>query len=240
MKILALDTSNQTMSIALLEDEKMLASYTTSVHRNHSVTLMPAIEYLMVKNNVKPKELDRIVVAKGPGSYTGLRIGVTTAKTLAWTLGIELTAVSSLAHLASSVSEKETMIVPVFDARRGNVYTGVYRWEENKLCSVVEDQHTHFGRWLEQLAQLFDGEAIVFVGELSASLKEQIYSQPTEKYTIDENFLLNSVNLGRLGLEELPVAHLESFVPTYLKLAEAEEKWLSTNPKQRNHYVEKI
>lgn len=240
MKILALDTSNRTMSIALLEDDKMLASYATSVNKNHSVTLMPAIEWLMKKNNVRPKDLDRIVVAKGPGSYTGLRIGVTTAKTLAWTLGIELAAVSSLAHLASSVAERDKLIVPVFDARRGNVYTGAYRWEENKLRTVAADQHISFSIWLEQLTRSFEGETIVFVGELSDLMKEQIYSQLKDGYEINESFLLNSVHLGRLGLEELPVENLESFVPTYLKLAEAEEKWLSTHPQQRDHYVKKI
>ena len=86
VRILAIDTSNQTLSIAVCENQKILGSYTATVKRNHSLTLMPAIDYLMSQLNLAPTAIDRFVVAEGPGSYTGLRLGVTTAKTLAYTL----------------------------------------------------------------------------------------------------------------------------------------------------------
>ncbi len=85
VRILAIDTSNQTLSIAVCENQKILGSYTATVKRNHSLTLMPAIDYLMSQLNLAPTAIDRFVVAEGPGSYTGLRLGVTTAKTLAYT-----------------------------------------------------------------------------------------------------------------------------------------------------------
>ncbi|NSS17968.1 tRNA (adenosine(37)-N6)-threonylcarbamoyltransferase complex dimerization subunit type 1 TsaB, partial [Enterococcus faecalis] len=102
VRILAIDTSNQTLSIAVCENQKILGSYTATVKRNHSLTLMPAIDYLMSQLNLAPTAIDRFVVAEGPGSYTGLRLGVTTAKTLAYTLKKELVGISSLQTLAAN------------------------------------------------------------------------------------------------------------------------------------------
>ena len=83
MKVLAFDTSSKALSLAILEDKQLLAETTINIKKNHSITLMPAIDFLMGSLDLTPKDLDRIVVAEGPGSYTGLRIAVATAKTLA-------------------------------------------------------------------------------------------------------------------------------------------------------------
>ena len=83
MKVLAFDTSSKALSLAILEDKQVLAETTINIKKNHSITLMPAIDFLMASLDWTPKDLDRIVVAEGPGSYTGLRIAVATAKTLA-------------------------------------------------------------------------------------------------------------------------------------------------------------
>ena len=99
MKVLAFDTSSKALSVALLEEENRLAELTLTIKKNHSITLMPTIEFLMTSIDWKPTDLDRIVVAEGPGSYTGLRIAVATAKTLAQTLKIDLVGVSSLLAL---------------------------------------------------------------------------------------------------------------------------------------------
>ncbi|WP_419349001.1 tRNA (adenosine(37)-N6)-threonylcarbamoyltransferase complex dimerization subunit type 1 TsaB, partial [Acinetobacter baumannii] len=80
--------------------------------------------------------IDRFVVAQGPGSYTGLRIAVTTAKSFAWTMGKELVGISSLALLAGNVQETTALIVPLFDARRDNVFAGVYQWQDQHLQNV--------------------------------------------------------------------------------------------------------
>jgi tRNA threonylcarbamoyl adenosine modification protein YeaZ len=127
MKLLAMDTSNQTLAVAVLENEKLLAHFQLNRKMNHSLTLMPAIESVMQASGLEPADLDRIVVAKGPGSYTGIRIAVTTAKTLAETLKIELTTVSSLAVIAGNI-HTDKLIIPMMDARRNNVYASAYRW----------------------------------------------------------------------------------------------------------------
>ena len=97
MKILAIDTSNDVLGVALLSEDKIIGEYITNLKRNQSVRVMPAIERLLADCGTKPSELDKIVVAEGPGSYTGIRTGVTVAKTMAWSLGVPLSGVSSLA-----------------------------------------------------------------------------------------------------------------------------------------------
>ena len=125
MKILAFDTSNRALSLAVLEDKDLLGQVTLNIKKNHSITLMPAIDFLMNSLDLKPTDLDRIAVAQGPGSYTGLRIAVATAKTLAHTLKIELVGVSSL--LALVPGQVEGLVIPIMDARRNNVYAGFYQ-----------------------------------------------------------------------------------------------------------------
>ena len=123
MKVLAIDTSNHPMSVAVVEDDQLLATTTLNMVRNHSIYLMPTINNLFELVKWQPTDIDRVVVAQGPGSYTGIRIAATTAKTLAETLNVELVGVSSLAVVARNVlPESDRVIVPFFDARRGNVF----------------------------------------------------------------------------------------------------------------------
>ena len=96
MNLLLIDTSNQPMSIALMNDDEVLAIKTTNSKKDHSSQLMPGIQSLFNESNLKKQELDGIVVAKGPGSYTGVRIGVTVAKTLAYALNTKLYGVSAI------------------------------------------------------------------------------------------------------------------------------------------------
>ena len=160
MKILAIDSSNQTLAIGLMEDQTVLGQIQTTMNKNHSTALMPALADLTAKVGLAPSDLDRIVVAQGPGSYTGLRIGVTTAKTLADTLKIELVGVSSLKTIAANCVGITGWIVPLFNARRKNVYAGVYQWVDGKLQTVMADQHIALGELLTRL----EDQNVYFVG----------------------------------------------------------------------------
>ena len=120
MKVLSLDTSNQALSVALLEEGKMVGQVTLALKKNHSITLMPTIDYLFQACDWKPTDLERIYVAYGPGSYTGVRIAVTTAKVLAQTLGAELVAVSSLRALVPA--DLTGPVVALMDAGRFRIY----------------------------------------------------------------------------------------------------------------------
>ena len=138
MFVLAIDTSNTTLSVALVENNEILIEVIEATKNDHSKRLMPTIEALFKKVNRTPKELDLIAVAEGPGSYTGVRIGVTVAKTLAWTLNKPLVGVSSLEILARNIKE-DAYIIPLFDARRQTVFAGVYEGASSNV--VISDGH---------------------------------------------------------------------------------------------------
>src|SRR5699024_3404058 len=120
---------------------KIFIKHQSKIKKKYSLVMKSVIENMLKKANIEPKDLTEIVVANGPGSYTGLRIGITTAKTLAYALNIPVYEVSSLKALAHTTDIKETLIVPIFDARRNHVFTGVYKYEDNVLTNVMEDTY---------------------------------------------------------------------------------------------------
>src|SRR5690625_4666143 len=117
MNILAIDTSNHILGVSLLNDGQMRGEIVTDLKKGQTERLMPAIQFLMQEASMDVDELDRIVVAHGPGSYTGVRIGITTAKTLAWSLNIPIVAISSIELLAYTGMHYPNLICPFFDAR---------------------------------------------------------------------------------------------------------------------------
>ena len=227
MKIAAFDTSSKALSLAILEDKQLLAETTINIKKNHSITLMPAIDFLMASLDLTPKDLDRIVVAEGPGSYTGLRIAVATAKTLAHTLNIELVGMSSL--LALVPRQQEGLFVPLMDARRNNVYAGFY---ENAK-PVTAEAHLSFAEVLEKVT---DAEQVTFVGEVGAFV-EQIQEQlPQASY---QETLPNAANLA-LWAWDKKADSLHDFVPNYLKRVEAEENWLKNHTESGESYIKRL
>ncbi|RDU34726.1 tRNA (adenosine(37)-N6)-threonylcarbamoyltransferase complex dimerization subunit type 1 TsaB [Neobacillus piezotolerans] len=232
MRILAIDTSNYPLGVAVIDGDKVVAEYITNVKRNHSVRIMPAIEAAMKEAELSPSDLNKIVVAEGPGSYTGVRIGVTVAKTLAWTLGIPLSGVSSLKVLAMAGRYFQGYIAPIFDARRGQVYTGLYKFENGRLAVVESDRLAMMDDWAEKLADL--QEKTLFVGNDVSLHLETISGKMGEKAVISATAERNPrpAELAFLGKNK-PDADVHSFVPNYIRLAEAEAKWLEA--RSRSH-----
>jgi len=242
MRILAFDTSNKTMSVALSEGSLVRAEKTVNIKRNHSVQLMPTIEELTNEIGWDIKTVDRIIVAKGPGSYTGVRIAVTVAKTLAWTIPCELVGISSLKTLAMNANIKPNQLVSaVFDARRENIYTGLYRMNAEGLLDEVEPEtHMHSKNWAEYVNK-YD-EPIEFVGEDVANFEGIFKSTLGNHFNYGPSFRQtpSARTLTKLG-EKVKPEDLHTFVPNYLKLAEAEEKWNEEHPDQKGGlFVEKI
>lgn len=230
MKILALDTSNQALAVALLSGDQLLAETILNIKKNHSVSLMPVIDFLMDQVSWQPKDLERIVVAQGPGSYTGLRMAVATAKVLASSLKIDLVGVSSLQALLPG--ELEGLVVPLIDARRNHVYTGIY--EKGK--SLLADGHRDFTALLEHLVAE-KATPITFVGEVSA-FRDQILAVLSEASIRPS--LPSAYRLGLLG-KDLPAQEIASFEPAYLKRVEAEENWLKTNAEgEVDTYIKRV
>ena len=228
MNILAMDTSNKALSLAILENEETLGQVTLNIKKNHSITLMPAIDFLMNSLDMNPADLDRIAVAQGPGSYTGLRIAVATAKTLAHTLKIELVGVSSL--LALVPEQVEGLVIPIMDARRNNVYAGFYQFGQ----VVQPEAHLPLAEVLEMAGAA--NQSVTFVGETTA-FTEQIEAALPQAAI--RSTLPDAAAVGRLGLD-LPAQSIHDFVPNYLKRVEAEENWLKTHQESSDSYIQRL
>lgn len=233
MKILAIDTSNYALGVALLDGNQVIGEYITNVKKNHSVRAMPAIEKLMDDCDWKPTDLEKIIVAKGPGSYTGVRIGVTIAKTLAWTLNIPIAGVSSLQVLAANGKYFPGYVCPLFDGRRGQIYTGLYDVRDGQVSIIKEDQIIQSSEWAKDL-QTFN-QNILFVGNDLPLHKETLQTILGERAFFADVAQWNPrpSELALLG-KEIQTEDIHEFVPNYVRLAEAEANWIQ---QQKNNTV---
>lgn len=227
MNGLAIDTSTYVLGVAVVKDGEVVGEFMTNLKKNHSLRLMSAIRTLMEEAEMTPKQLDRIIVAQGPGSYTGVRIGVTTAKTMAWALQIPVVGVSSLKILAQYGRYFTGVISPFFDARRGQVYTGLYRMSNGLVENIRPDQIILHHDWLSALKDL--GEQVLFVSPDMTKHQETIEEVLGEKAIFGQKTenLLRPGELALLGMNQDVSVSTHEFAPNYIRLAEAEAKWLA-------------
>ncbi|MFZ2464090.1 MAG: tRNA (adenosine(37)-N6)-threonylcarbamoyltransferase complex dimerization subunit type 1 TsaB [Caldibacillus thermoamylovorans] len=224
MNILAIDTSTNVLGVGIASSEKIIGEYITNIKRNHSTRVLPAIDFLLKDCGMDIKEINKIIVANGPGSYTGLRIGLTIGKTLAWTLNIPIVGVSSLKLMAASARYFDGYISPVMDARRGNIFTGLYEYKEGKLMQAVDDQHIPTEEWCK-LLKTFDKPVLLLGNDVV--IHEQVIVNQLAKQVQFAPITVNIPKPGELALlaKDLKEKNVHSFAPNYLRLAEAEAKW---------------
>lgn len=232
MNVLAIDTSNQIMGVAIVKDNSLIGEVVTNLAKNHSVRLMPAINQLMNDISMTPGQLDEIVVAKGPGSFTGVRIGLATAKALAWSLGIPIKGVSSLETLAYQGSLFSSYICPFFDARRGMVYTGLYQWKDNKIKLVDQEVNLPMDEWLDHLA--IEKKQILFLSQDIDMYRSVIRDILGDLAVIpDPTFHVAKPSHLALAGKYKNIDNTHTLTPNYLRLVEAEANWLKKQ-KERN------
>lgn len=227
---LGIDTSNVPLSVAVVKDNQLLVEWTSSIKVTHSVGAMPAVEEALKQASINPSEIDAIAVAEGPGSYTGVRIGVTIAKTLAWTLKIPLVGVSSLQTIAGNGSLFNGLICPIMDARRDNVFSAIYT---NDLIAELPDGHYSIESILEKLAS--KEENVLFVGKDVPVHWEAIQRVLGER-AIRAPFYLDlpkaSVVIEQAMKKPLPsIEDTHHFVPEYKRITEAETNWRAEQQK---------
>lgn len=240
MKILAIDTSNRPLSVAVMDDSHLLAQTTLTTHRKHAEFLMPVIEDLVKKSDLNPEDLQRVVVACGPGSYTGIRMAVTAAKTIAQTLGIELVMVSSLLTLALNIQQPDVLINPIFDGRNQNMFTGLYRNKNGRPETIIDDQHINLTDWLN-LIKKYD-QKILILGDTD-SFKDDMKAALGDQLIVADQLagIPNAALLGEYGMVLKAVTNVDAVVPRYLRLTKAEADWKKLHPNEDTHdYVEKI
>ncbi|WP_079478496.1 tRNA (adenosine(37)-N6)-threonylcarbamoyltransferase complex dimerization subunit type 1 TsaB [Halobacillus salinus] len=223
MNILAIDTSNYVMGVAVVKDGVVAGEYVTHLKKNHSIRLMPAIHSLMEETGIAPEELDRIAVAHGPGSYTGVRIGLTTAKTMAWSLDIPVVGISSLEAVARQGAFFDGYICPFFDARRGLVYTGLYK--ENMELEKPE-KNVLMEDWLNELKDL--DQKVLFLSQ-DISVHEEMIREVLGDRAVLPAFPYHYARPSLIAFAgaEMEAGSVHELVPNYLRLPEAEAKWLA-------------
>ena len=204
MITLFIDTCTEILNVALVKDDIILGSSTIS-SSEHSKYTMPEIEKLFKNNNINPKSVNKIMVTNGPGSFTGIRIGVTIAKTYAWACNINVIPISTLKAYALSYDGFDYYI-PMIDARRGYVYAGIYN---SKYEEVMQDSYISIDKLIEKVNALNN---VLFISNSNFSnidtVNTKINIQKIYEYYKDEK-----------GINP------HALMPNYLKKTEAEEKF---------------
>lgn len=222
MKLLAIETSGKICAVALLEDENIILEKIIEDENTHSVKLMPLIDEVLKEANVKLKDIDLFVCDKGPGSFTGIRIGISTIKAFIDVTNKKAIGITSLESLAYGV-EKEGIICSLIDAKNENVYYGLFKKENNSISQVGNLEFNNINEIVNQLSQ--KQESIFFIGNGSINYKELIKDSLKEKaiFVSEEKCKLNARNIALAAYKKKEEAvNSDKLVPVYLRKSSAE------------------
>lgn len=228
MKILALDSSGLVASVALVEDDILVAEYTMNYKKTHSQTLLPMLDEIKKAVNLDLESIDAIAVAAGPGSFTGLRIGSATAKGLGLALQKPLIGVPTVEALAYNLygTDRDTVICPMMDARRKQVYTGIYSFDTG--FHVIKDQEAIAVKELAQLLNTMEGP-VTFLGDGVPVYKEILEEEltVTHFYAPANMNRQRAASVGLLGMQYYKEGKAETAAdhkPDYLRVSQAERE----------------
>lgn len=231
MKILALDSSGLVASVALAEDDNLIAEYTIQYKKTHSQTLLPMLEELKNMVELDLSTVDAIAVAAGPGSFTGLRIGSATAKGLAFAMEKPIVPVPTLEGLAYQMYGTDAAVCPIMDARRSQVYTGIYEFVDEKdgydMCVIKEQCAVSFDEIAEALNSL--GRRTVFIGDGIPVFRERMREVLQVSYTLapahrSRQSAACIAALGSVYYAQGKIVSGAEHVPEYLRLSQAERE----------------
>ena len=228
MNILALDSSGAVASVAIYCDGRIRGEYSIDHKLTHSQTLMPMLEELVKMSGYALSETDIVAVAAGPGSFTGLRIGAAAAKGIAFALGCRMAAVPTLEGLSYQLYGYSGLICPIMDARRSQVYSGIYRFTDGRLDTVYAGEALALDEQLKRLKE-FD-EKVTFLGDgvdvhaeaVKEILKERcIFAPAHRRYQSAACVALRAADMIEEGYEP---AVAEDVAPDYLRRSQAERE----------------
>jgi len=223
MKILAIDTTSSAASVALIDSEKLIGEYTSNAKLTHLQKLMPMIEQLLIHCEESFENIEAIAVSEGPGSFTGIRIGVATAKTLSQVGDIPIIAVPTLMAMAYNIPFYSGIICPIFDARRNQVYSAAYRWEGDICKEVIKADAYSIDEITEALKTFED---VIFLGDGVNAYKNSILSiLPNAKFAPPYLKTQKASSVAQLGLKmasEKKLLNCYEMKPEYLRKPEAE------------------
>jgi len=219
MNILAMDTSSLTATVAVLTDEKLMGEFSVSNKLTHSQTIMPMTDTLLKTASMQISDIDVFAVSVGPGSFTGLRIGMATAKTFAQALNKPIIGVSSLEAIAQNISFTDAIICPIMDARRSEVYNALYK--NGNEISVPRALH------IEELLDELKDKKVVFAGDGVLIHKEKILKNENWCIAPEHLILPKASSLAYAALKRArnnDFDDLYSLDPIYLRKSQAERE----------------
>lgn len=231
MKLIALDSSGLVASVAVVEDDILVAEYTIQYKKTHSQTLLPMLDEIRNMINLDLEQVDAIAVAAGPGSFTGLRIGSATAKGLSLATGKPIVAVPTVDGLAYNLYGTDKIVCPIMDARRNQVYTGIYRflWQDGECClDIIKGQcAVSFDEIAEELNEL--EREVIFLGDGVPVFKDCMKEKMKVPYTFAPAHMnrQRAASIGALGSIYYAQGKVQSgaeHAPEYLRLSQAERE----------------
>ncbi|MBU5256013.1 tRNA (adenosine(37)-N6)-threonylcarbamoyltransferase complex dimerization subunit type 1 TsaB [Tissierella praeacuta] len=226
MKILALDTSTMMATCAILDENRVLGEYSLNQEETHSEKLVPMVKEVLGSLDLKVRDIDLYGVSIGPGSFTGLRIGVATVKAFAHLFNKPVVGISTLEALAFNLPYGET-IIPMIDARRDRVYTGIYTWEDGKIKTIMEPDVLNIYDLLDIIDKSY--AQVLVNGDGSLLHKEKIKDRLKEKVifsTIGNNFC-RATSIGELAIIKYNEGIKDDYftlVPEYLRESQAQRE----------------
>lgn len=230
MNILGIESSGGVASVAIVTDGKLLGEYTTNFKKTHSQTLLPMIDALVSLLEFDKKSLDAIAISSGPGSFTGLRIGSATAKGLALALDIPMVEVPTLTGLAFNLYGYDGLLCPIMDARRNQVYTGVYSYDNGQpVDNIIAQTAMGIDELIDKLNEV--GEKVCFLGDGVAVFADYIMEHATFEYDFApeshrEQRASSIATLGARYFEAGKAISAADHAPDYLRLSQAERERL--------------
>lgn len=223
MLILALESSAKAASVALMEDENLIAQYSQCSGLTHSRTLLPMLEDMLKNTEKKIADVDLIAVAHGPGSFTGIRIGVSTVKGLAWAAQKSCVGVSTLEAMAWHGASSGGLICPVMDARRSQVYNGLFEIDDNaRPKRLTEDRAISLSELAQELRA--DGREPLLVGDGAKLTYDYLTQAGLACRMAPANLVYQSAwGVGMAALDKKP-GNADDLLPVYLRLSQAERE----------------
>jgi tRNA threonylcarbamoyladenosine biosynthesis protein TsaB len=225
--ILALDTATLVSSVALIEDNKLIAELTLQTRKNHSELLMPNIAELLLTAEKSRADLTAIAVSIGPGSFTGLRIGLATAKALSYALGIPIIGIPTLTAQAFACPVPGAVYSPLLDAQKGNVYQALFAWRNGEIIELEPARVISIAAAIEKLKCL--EQPAVVLGEGAILYAEEIINEGGNVFLAPPHVVI--ARAGCVGLCAYELLRkgkhddLFSLEPLYIRRSEAEELW---------------
>ena len=227
MKILGIDTSTMAANVAVLEDDKLICEYTINTKKTHSQKLMPMIENMLKLSDLDIKEIDAIAICVGPGSFTGLRIGMATAKAMAHVNNIPLIGVNSLEILGANMDLCNRNICSILDAQRNQVYMNKYILKDDKITELEEISIKAIDELLEEISS--SNEDWVLVGEAVYKYKEKIEEISNITIPSPANNITKASTLCFVASDKMlandQVYNCYNINPMYIRKSQAEEQY---------------